>query len=201
MMSSLIGVVVYPAYELLTVIVGSVPQVFVVQLALQLAGHAPLLLPASQLSPASVMLLPHTVGVLEMLKLLLALVIIALPAVSLHRTYVVFVPPLTSPLSVLVWLVLPAPVMVFGMLAYAMSVLLQRQVLVSSVVTLSVVCVVPAARTCAAVGVVMLAVGGVVSASGVPGVETYSVDTHRYASIGAPGYSDAMMRGSGAASV
>ena len=62
--------------------------------------------------------------------------------------------------------VLPLPVSVFGMLLYAWFVVLHLHVLGSFVVTLSVVCVVPAGNCWLFVGAVMVAVGGVVSEGG-----------------------------------
>ena len=105
--------------------------------------------------------------VVATLKLTFVLVSIVFPAVSLHRTYRVYVV-LVSPVSSVLCVVLPVVVNVFGMLPYVWSLVLHLHVAVSFVVTESVVFVVPAPSTWFAVGAVIFTDGGVVSGAGPP---------------------------------
>jgi hypothetical protein len=109
-----------------------------------------------------------TVGAVESTLVLtvnvtLALAAIALFAESWQRTYRVF-DPVTSPVVVVLCSVPPVVLNVFAMLAYEVSELLHLHVAASFVVTLSVVLVVPALSAWPELGLVMVAVGGVVSA-------------------------------------
>ncbi len=142
--------------------------VFVVQLVLHVAGQLPRLLPVSHCSPASTTLLPHTAPGFATLKFLVWLFVIAFPVVSVHLTYRVYEFPFVNPVSVLVCVVVPVPLMVFalGMLVYVWFVVLHLHVAGSFVVTVIGVFVVPAISTWLAVGAVIVAVGGVVSGGG-----------------------------------